>query len=282
MNNKLKLNPGEIHIWAAFPGQIQDKKLLTIYKSMMNQEEKARHKRFHFSKHRHKFLITRALVRTTLSRYWDIDPKNWQFSKNKYGRPEIILPPGMPPVRFNLSHTDGLVVCGIALEYDIGVDVENTGRSSAASDIAKRYFTSSEVQDIFSVPEEKQAERFFYYWTLKEAYIKARGMGLSLPLEQFSFDISDISEKGLSISFDPQLKDDPVRWQFWLFKLTPAHCLAVSICRETIKFNHPSFIKTVPLAEEQQFFPETLSKSSNSDISIHLKPSLKRVIDGCQ
>ncbi len=261
MKDKLELSPNGIHIWTAFPDQIQDKNLIASYNSMMNQEEQARHKRFHFPKHRHRFLITRALVRTTLSRYWDIEPENWRFSENKYGRPEIVLPQGISPVRFNISHTEDIIVLGLALEYDIGVDIENTGRSSATSDIAKRYFSPSEIQDIFSVPEEKQTERFFYYWTLKESYIKAKGMGLSLPLEQFAF---NISEKRLNISFDPRLKDDPAKWQFWLFRLTKAHCMAVSICRESKKFSCPSFIKTVPLAEEQEFFPETLSKSINN------------------
>jgi len=258
MKNKLKLNPGEIHLWAAFTEQIQDKKLLAAYKSMMTQEEHARHQRFYFPKHRHRFLITRALVRTTLSRYWDIAPENWKFSKNKYDRPEIIFQQGMPPVRFNISHAKGLVVCGVALKYDIGVDIENIGKSSRISDIAKRFFSSCEAQDIFSVPKEKQLERFFYYWTLKEAYIKAKGMGLSLPFEQFVF---DISEKNLSISFDPKLKDDPAHWQFWLFRLAPVHCLSVSICRKNRIFSQPKFIKTVPLVQEQYFFPELLNKS---------------------
>lgn len=215
----------EIHLWFVLTNEIKDKALISAYKALMTEEELSKAERFHFTKDRHQHIITRALVRTTLSRYADIHPADWRFYKNQYGRPEIL---GSSQLRFNLSHTDGLIACAVVLKQDIGVDVENIGRKSGSIDIANRFFSSQEIQDLHAVPASQKRERFFDYWTLKESYIKARGIGLSLPLNQFSFHLSD--NKPLSISFDPRLQDDPNRWQFWLLQPTLQHKLAISIC----------------------------------------------------
>ena len=107
----------------------------------------------------------------------------------------------LPPVRFNLSHTDGLAVCAVVLKHDIGVDVEHRQRRVVSENIARRFFSPSEVREFESLPERMQQDRFFQYWTLKESYIKARGMGLSIPLEKFSFHL--LKNKPIRISFDP-------------------------------------------------------------------------------
>ncbi|RKZ37486.1 MAG: 4-phosphopantetheinyl transferase [Gammaproteobacteria bacterium] len=227
----LKLNLHDIHLWLAFPDEIQSPERLSTYQEMMTLEEQVQQQRFHFSKHRHQYLITRALVRTTLSRYANIEPHQWRFSKNAYGRPEIIPQAGVPPLRFNLSHTDGLIICGVVLKQDIGVDVENKERTGAMIEIADRFFSQQEVRDLYALPEKQRRNRFFDYWTLKESYIKARGMGLSLPLEQFSFLMS--TNQALRITFDSRLQDDPDKWQFWLLKLTEHHQAAISLCRES-------------------------------------------------
>jgi 4'-phosphopantetheinyl transferase len=225
-NNSIKLlPPNEVHLWLVLTNELNlnDSALISAYQALMTPEELAKAERFRFLKDRHQHIITRALVRTTLSSYADIDPANWRFYKNKYGRPEIL---GDSQLRFNLSHTDGLIACAVVIKQDIGVDVENIGRKSGSIDIANRFFSSQEVQDLNAVPESQRRERFFDYWTLKESYIKARGVGLSLPLNQFSFHLSD----NLRISFDSQLQDDPKRWQFWLLQPTLQHKLAISLC----------------------------------------------------
>jgi 4'-phosphopantetheinyl transferase len=258
----LQLNPDEIHLWFAFQEEIQDVELLSAYEKLMSQEERAQQQRFHFAKHRHQYLITRALVRSTLSRYTNIEPQHWRFWKNDYGRPEIISSAGMPPLRFNLSHTDGLIVCGVVLKQDIGVDVEYLKRNGAKLEIADRFFSPKEVKDLYSVPAQQRRERFFDYWTLKESYIKARCMGLSLPLEQFSFHISE--HEPLQISFAPQLHDDPSRWQFWLLKPTEHHKATVSICRPANRHYRLAMKKVVPLMKEQAFSCTVLNQSSDS------------------
>ncbi|MBU4010202.1 MAG: 4'-phosphopantetheinyl transferase superfamily protein, partial [Proteobacteria bacterium] len=184
---KLKLETGRIDLWFSFSDEINDPGLLSAYENYLSISEKQKMQRFHFHKHRHQFLITRALVRTTLSRYFDINPELWRFSNNEYEKPEVVFTGRMPPIRFNISHTDGLVACAVALEEDIGVDVEDTTKQNISVDIADKYFSLQEASDLYSVPEAERKQRFFTYWTLKESFVKAVGKGLSIPLDEFSF-----------------------------------------------------------------------------------------------
>jgi len=224
---KLDLSPYSIHLWYCFCDEIDDNELLLRYYALLSAPEKQRQRRFYFPRHRHQYLVTRALIRTLLSLYDDVPPTRWEFSKNQYGRPEIAEGIGSLPIRFNLSHTDGLIVCGIMLDHHIGVDTENLKRNNRALSIADRYFSRSEVQALRQQPKAFQKQRFFDYWTLKEAYIKARGRGLSLPLRHFSFHIP--RNAPITISFDCQIADDPSQWQFWRFKASPQHQVAVGV-----------------------------------------------------
>jgi 4'-phosphopantetheinyl transferase len=257
----IALKPNEIHIWFAFPDVIHDVALLTQYEQLLTQEELVKRQRFYFSEHRHQYLITRTLVRTTLSRYLNIQPENLRFTTNRYGRPEIMASQGVP-LRFNLSNTNGLIMCGVALQDDIGVDTETLTREIATTDIAGRYFSPQEADDLRQMDEGMKRDRFFQYWTLKESYIKARGMGLSLPLDQFTFHLP-IKGTSMGISFDPCLNDTPDQWQCWLLKPTPYHYAAISVRRAT---NSPSTLlmkEVLPLREELDFNCNTLFNNSN-------------------
>ena len=130
-------------------------------------------------------------------------------------------------MRFNLSHTDGLIVCALVLENDIGVDIETMQRTHTSLDIAKHYFSKQEFASLQVLAKHKQAERFLQYWTLKEAYIKAKGLGLSLPLDQFSFFIEE--QQPIRVEFDQCLNDDANTWQFWQFYPSKQHIAAVAL-----------------------------------------------------
>ena len=254
---QLAVTPDAIHLWSCFCDEITDSGLLSKYNSLMEEHEKTRHQRFHFEKHQHQYLVTRALVRTVLSLYADIEPDQWRFTKNQYGRPEISpLVPGQKPylnLRFNLSHADGLIICGVTTNREIGVDVENLTRSNDLLGIADRYFSSTEVKDLFSQPAYRQTQRFFDYWTLKESYIKARGMGLSLPLDQFSFHIQP--DASTIISFDPRLKDNPAHWRFWQYKPSEDHqiALATQSASLTAQTPHIHSYRIIPLKSWSDF-----------------------------
>lgn len=200
------------------------------YLTLMSPDEHERMARLMFERDRQRFLLTRALVRTMLSRYAAVPPAQWQFIANVHGRPEILdRPPGVPDLRFNLSHTDGLIACAVTIGRDVGVDVEHIGRR-LTHDVAGRFFAPREVDDLNKLPDAEQRRVFFDYWTLKEAYIKARGFGLALPLGDFAFTLSPPAPP--RITFDPSLDDDPATWQFAQDWPTPHHRLGLAVRRE--------------------------------------------------
>jgi 4'-phosphopantetheinyl transferase len=203
----------QVDIWCAFSESITDPSLLERYHELLTDAERRQQSRFHFAHDRHRYLITRALVRTTLSRYADVAPESWTFVPNSYGRPAIgNEATQVRGISFNLSHSRGLVVLAVTRDQELGVDTEDMTRAPPL-EIADRFFAPAEVASLRAQPPECQPHRFFQYWTLKESYIKARGMGLSLPLDAFAFHFSPPDRVRLTI--EPQLQDAPERWRFW-------------------------------------------------------------------
>jgi 4'-phosphopantetheinyl transferase len=120
------------------------------------------------------------------------------------------------------------VVCVVSTCHQVlGVDAEYLLRPGETVSIAERFFSPRETRALLALSTAKQRERFFSYWTLKESYIKARGLGLALPLEQFSFLLD--GDKDIGIAFDPQLGDEPSRWRFELLRASPQHLVAVGV-----------------------------------------------------
>ena len=224
----MPLPPDEVHVWIVEPELITERWRLEEYQALLDDSERQRQQRFHFEKHRRQFLISHALVRLCLSRYAPVPPEAWTFTVNAYGRPEI-AGQGSPRLRFNLSHTDGMAICAVALEAEVGADVEDTLRPGQTVEIANSYFAPAEAAALRALPLERQRERFFELWTLKESYIKARGMGLSLPLEQFAFELQPGQPP--RISFDPRLQDEPEAWQFFQLQLSERHQGALAVRR---------------------------------------------------
>ncbi len=213
------------------PQHIDQVDLLARYKTLLTADETKKQQRYHFAKDRHNALITRAFVRDLLSHYTEIKPADWRFEKGAYDKPEIINPP--LPLRFNISHTKKMIICIATLNDDIGCDVETISRKSDTEAIASQYFSSEEISELLSQPEENQRRRFFDYWTLKESYIKAWGQGLSIPLQDFSFHIgapeSTHHNNNIRLSFAPNRIDQPEVWRSWLFYPDTEHTVAFSI-----------------------------------------------------
>lgn len=246
----LSLSENEIHLWFTFPDKIFEANLLTQYQQLLAEDEKERWQRFRFNKHKHQYLMTRALVRTTLSRYADVEPENWRFSKNQYGKPAINSPKS--ELFFNLSNTETLIACAVCKQQDIGFDIETMQHKSSTVEIAKRFFSKQEVEALLEVKQEQQRQRFFQYWTLKEAFIKAKGMGLYLPLQQFTFSL-DETNKILKLAFDKCLNDNARDWQYWLLQVTENHYAAVCIYNP-LRIDYRLYAKEViPLQSEQDF-----------------------------
>jgi 4'-phosphopantetheinyl transferase len=218
-----------VHVWYTLaPTNSSDKDLVARYGALLTTEERARHDRFLQEKDRCQYLLGKLLVRTVLSHYLPRSPDAWLFTANRFGKPVLANSPSEPALQFNLAHTEGLVACVVARDFEVGIDVENIGRS-VNLDIARRYFAPAEVAFLEQVPEGMRQRVFFLFWTLKEAYVKARGMGLSLPLEQFAFQLDNLHSP--SITFERAMGDDPANWRFFLPDVaSPGHQSAVAVC----------------------------------------------------
>lgn len=227
MMPRLTLSDTEAHLWLVRTEEITDPELLRRYHGLLSPEEEHQHQQFATEELRREYLITRALCRTMLSHYAEVAPADWQFVVNAFGRPEIVRPVGVPPLRFNLSHTHGLVACLMTLEADCGVDVEDATRAAAMDDVAARCFSARELASLNGLVGDDYRQRFFAYWTLKESYVKARGLGMSLPLEHLSFHLAD--GDAITASFGAALSDEPRQWQFSLHRPTVRHILATAI-----------------------------------------------------
>jgi 4'-phosphopantetheinyl transferase len=201
---------------------------LDRYRRLLNADELTREARFHFDADKERFVIGRTLARLQLSRFLGGDPRSWQFVTNEHGRPELLGPKGPRPVGFNVSHTHGVIACAVTSTHDVGVDVEWVDRL-LTHDIADRFFAAREVADLRALPAADQKRVFFDYWTLKEAYIKARGMGLALPLADFAFKLAP--PRAPTITFEGRIHDRPETWQFAQSWPTPSHRLALAVRR---------------------------------------------------
>ena len=169
-------------MWAVRPATVEPA-YLAAYRGLLTPDEEARAARYRFDEHRREYLVTRALVRTTLSRYRDVAPKDWRFTANAYGRPSTSPACGL---EFNLSNTLSLVVCAVSEHRELGVDVEPLARAKDILEVAETVFTDVERAELRALDAAGAADRAVSLWTLKEAYMKARGMGMSLPPKEIS------------------------------------------------------------------------------------------------
>ncbi|HKX31125.1 MAG TPA: 4'-phosphopantetheinyl transferase superfamily protein [Blastocatellia bacterium] len=248
---KYDLDSGQIHLWCSFFSEIANDVLLCEYRRLLTEAERQRERQFYFARDRRRYLVTRALVRTVLSGYAAVAPEQWVFAANKYGKPEIANDESLAGrLSFNITHTDGLIILGITAGWALGVDVENLRTRQVSIEVADRFFAPHEAGALNALPKDRQQQRFFEYWTLKESYIKARGMGLSIPLDKFSFQFP--REDQVRISIHPDQEDQPSRWRFW--QLWPAPLYLAAVCAERARVETPHLMlkNVVPLVSEQE------------------------------
>lgn len=184
------LEPGVLDLWWFPYEEFEERQeLFAAYESLLTEDERVRHQRLRFERDKRQFLATRALVRTVLSCYEPaVSPSEWRFAIGERGKPSISEPASASGWHFNLSNTRGLVVCAVSgVHSRLGVDVERLDRSNDLLALADRYFSPMEVSELRTLSSSEQPSRFFDYWTLKESYIKAHGLGLAIPLDSFSF-----------------------------------------------------------------------------------------------
>lgn len=218
------LKPGEIAIWWMHVGSHSDG-AIARWRACLDRTELLRADQFRFEEDRCNYMAAHWLVRTALSSIGGIPPAEWRFSHTP-GKPAIDPANGRYELRFNLSRTKGLVACAVCVGSEIGIDVEALAPSHARLAVAERFFSSSEVAVLRHTGQDQLANMFFRFWTLKEAFVKATGRGLSRALDSFSFSLDPIS-----ISFHPASADEEKQWQFFERQPTPRHLLALAVRR---------------------------------------------------
>lgn len=177
------LGRDEVHVWRAFLDEPPE--AVAQYRGVMSPDELERAARFHFEKHSLHFVVARGALRMLLGRYLGRPPESLRFEANDYGKPSLR---GAEALRFNLSHSHGIALYAFTLGRELGVDVEYVREDFDGLQIAGRYFSPREVEALTALPDGVRRRAFFECWSRKEAYIKARGLGLSMPLD--SFDVS--------------------------------------------------------------------------------------------
>jgi 4'-phosphopantetheinyl transferase len=184
----LALPEDEVQLWRVDLEAIRADE--SRWQKVLSADESTRASRFHFSRDRQRFVASRALLRIMLSAYLATDPNRLSFAYSKKEKPS--LGPAHPDsdIMFNVSHSGGIALLAFTRRREIGVDVEEVRRDFDVEAIAQRFFSAHEQKQLATLPNEKKFEAFFRCWTRKEAYIKATGEGLSLPLHQFDVSIA--------------------------------------------------------------------------------------------
>jgi 4'-phosphopantetheinyl transferase len=214
-------------VWMCIVPAQPDAAALARCASFLDPDELERAHHYLDENHRNLSLIAHAQLRRILSRYSGLPAQELRFVRGEHGRPELANPQTGRRLRFNMSHTQGLVAVVVCEQVDCGVDVEKIDRKADIESLAKRQFSSSECADVLALSDAQRQRRFLEYWTLKESYIKAIGQGLATPLKAFAFDL----EPPVSIRFSTPLDDEPSDWQFALARPFGSHQLAVALRR---------------------------------------------------
>jgi 4'-phosphopantetheinyl transferase len=243
----LTVDSNRIDLWCTYISDIGDDSLLSGYDALLTAEERAKQARFRFGGDQRRYLVTRALVRTVLSRYAAARPE--EFSAGPRGRPQIPAPRPASALEFNISHSADLVLLGVTAARSLGIDTESIAARDADIDGLDRYFAPEESAAILSLAPAERRRRFFELWTLKESYIKARGMGLAIALDAFRFELT--GERGLTLHMRPELGDSPDRWRLWQLVLRSDYLAAVCAARGGDVPPRITVREIVPLARER-------------------------------
>lgn len=218
----------EAHVWAVKPESIVNGAILDACMNVLSEQELQRLRRFRFPEDQHRFLVSHALVRTVLSKYVGISPKEWVFSSGSHGKP-VTINAALPDIRFNLSHTRGLAACLVSSGCDCGIDVEKVHDRHDPIGVAERMFSIEEISKMRQLKGREQLEYFFLRWTLREAFTKALGTGISFPTRKLNFRISPA--RAVEVEFEPEIEQKPENWQFETWSLAGDHIAAAAFFR---------------------------------------------------
>jgi len=188
VSGKTIITSDRVAVWWLAVDKVQENQWPGLA-DLLDDEERSRAERFHFEQDRHAFISAHALRRALLSYCYGRTPQAWCFNVTENGKPEVASDRSDFCPRINLSHTRGLVVVALTHKNDVGIDVESSGRQSMSLEIAEKVLSEEENRHLQSIPPVQRLEVFLNYWVLKEAYLKAIGRGMSLPMNGITFDL---------------------------------------------------------------------------------------------
>lgn len=191
---------------------------------LLDDRERAQAARFRFAHLSDAYVVAHAALRSILARWTGRPPQELVFERNAFGKPRLA---GHAGPAFNLSHTEGAALCAIAPSGDIGVDIERQ-RPLEHADLVARFFSAAEIRQFDSLAPEGREAGFFNGWTRKEAYVKARGLGLSLPLDSFSVDLAPGAEPALHAG--DQASESTARFRLWDLAAGAGYSAALAYC----------------------------------------------------
>jgi len=190
-----KLEVNAVHLWRL---DLQARaRGVEKWKSILSADEKSRAARYHREIDRQYFIAARATLRQILGSYLKTDPAALIFAYSEKEKPSLGGTEAASGIEFNISHSGSIALLAFARQREIGVDVEQIRRDFDTAKIAARFFSAAEQKQLAALPEEQRSEAFFLCWTRKEAYIKAPGKGLSLPLHEFDVSLAPKEQNAL-------------------------------------------------------------------------------------
>jgi 4'-phosphopantetheinyl transferase len=191
---EVALPANEVHVWrASLTGENSDQSEHSRFSSLqrlLSVEERERAGKFYFERDRQNWTIAHGILRILLARYLATDPHSLRFETNAYGKPLLASPHSAAHLHFNLSHSGRLALYAFAFARQVGVDVEYMRSGIDYEELARYHFSRHEYAALQSLPAAQREEAFFLCWSRKEAYIKARGKGVSIPLKQFDVSLT--------------------------------------------------------------------------------------------
>lgn len=229
----ITLDANSIQMWFLHSDVVSKLDVSDKYIGWLDEAERLRYDRFQLSRSKRHYLIGQSMLRNVLSCYENKEPAEWKFITNEYGKPALVEQVSGQELYFNLSHSNDAYVLVVARHENVGVDIEFSKRHRRIEKIAKRHFSSREFESLMALPKEDQLDRFYILWTLKEAYIKARGMGLAISLQQFGFEFNENAKSLTGFWESDSLEDSAGEWQFWQFEPVKYYPVSLAVAVES-------------------------------------------------